>query len=149
MRAPVNLDQGFEEVRQQGDGIVFSTAAVSNDRDGVLVDTAEISGGKIHFRLDDADTIGIVEIDIPLSALAADGHWEFKQEAPKVQHPYMKAMGVTPAFFLYADLVDVRGPMDATFDFIDRRPIQPGDYYYLRVEQLDTNKAWASPVWVN
>ncbi|HZO54051.1 MAG TPA: DUF3604 domain-containing protein [Bryobacteraceae bacterium] len=149
MRAPVNLDQGFEEVRQQANGIVWSTAAVSNDRDGVLVDTAEVSGGSIHFRLDDAGTVGVIEADIPLAVLEANGHWEFKREASNVQHPYMKAMGVAPAFFIYADLVDINGPMDSSFEFIDRKPIQPGDYFYLRLEQLDTNKAWSSPVWVN
>ncbi|MEP7364987.1 MAG: hypothetical protein ABI972_17175, partial [Acidobacteriota bacterium] len=122
---------------------------VSNDRDGVLVDTAEVSGGKLHFRLDDSDTIGVVETDIPLAQLEANGHWEFKQEAPNVQHPYMKAMGVVPAFFIYADLVDINGPMDSRFEFVDRKAIQPGDYFYLRIEQLDTNRAWSSPVWVN
>ncbi|HLF24043.1 MAG TPA: DUF3604 domain-containing protein, partial [Burkholderiales bacterium] len=77
MRAPVNIDQGFEEVRQQANGIVWSSAAVSNDRDGVLVDIAETSGGSLRFRLDDSGTIGVVDTEIPLAELEANGHWEF------------------------------------------------------------------------
>jgi hypothetical protein len=39
--------------------------------------------------------------------------------------------------------------MDIDVQFEDRTPPKPGDFYYLRAEQLDTNKAWSSPVWVN
>jgi len=66
-----------------------------------------------------------------------------------VKHPYMEKMGVKPAFFLECDLVDVNGPKDVNFDYVDRSPRKPGDYYYVRIEQLDTNKAWSSPVWMN
>jgi hypothetical protein len=39
--------------------------------------------------------------------------------------------------------------MDTRVTFEHREKPRPGDYYYLRVEQLDTNKLWTSPVWVN
>jgi len=103
----------------------------------------------LKFRLDDADTMGVVEVEIPLAELMAKGHWEYKHENAKVQHPYMKAMGVAAAFVVQADVVDVQGPMDVSFEFVDRAPVKAGDYFYLRLEQLDTNKAWSSPVWVN
>ena len=61
----------------------------------------------------------------------------------------MEKMGVEPAFFLKCELVDVNGPRDVTVDYLDRTPRKPGDYYYVRIEQLDTNKAWSSPVWMN
>ena len=56
-------------------------------------------------------------------------------------------MGV--AFTLDCELVDPQGPLDVDFTYIDRQLLKTGDYYYLRVEQLDGNKAWSSPVWVN
>ncbi|MBK7926268.1 MAG: hypothetical protein IPJ98_01895 [Bryobacterales bacterium] len=149
MRGAVDVDQGFEEIRQQATGIVWTTAAVSNDRDGVLVDVGAVTGGGLKFRLDDADMMGVVEVEIPLAELMAKGHWEYKHENAKVQHPYMKAMGVAAAFVVQADVVDVQGPMDVSFEFVDRGAVKAGDYFYLRLEQLDTNKAWSSPVWVN
>jgi hypothetical protein len=138
---------GFEECGSRPmDRLVHGPLLPTTD--GVLVDTAEVSGGSRGW-LDDAGTMGVIETDIPLGELDAKGHWEFKQEAPNVQHPYLKAMGVAPAFFVHADVVDINGPMDSAFEFTDRMPIKPGDYFYLRLEQLDANKAWSSPVWVN
>jgi hypothetical protein len=58
-------------------------------------------------------------------------------------------MGVEPAFFLECELVSDETPLDYTLEYEDREPAKSGDYYYIRVEQLDTNLAWSSPVWVN
>ena len=58
-------------------------------------------------------------------------------------------MGIDVAFVLECELVNAEGPLDIDLDYEDREAPQPGDYYYLRMEQLDTNKGWASPVWVN
>jgi len=57
----------------------------------------------------------------------------------------MKKMGLKPPFFLECELVDPEGPLDASLDFQDRDGAKTGDYYYLRAERLDTNKAWSSP----
>ena len=44
--------------------------------------------------------------------------------------------------------IDPRGSFDESFDFTD--PVKPrqGEYYYVRVRQLDGGSAWSSPVWV-
>lgn len=145
----VHLDQAFEEVAASGSGIRWRTAAVSNDRDGALLDISE-AGGTLRFRLDDSDTLGLMAVEIPLDKLRADGYFRWRQTARTAfSHPYMKAMGVEPAFTVECELVDGRAPLDAGFQFADREKLKPGDFYYLRVEQLDTNKAWSSPVWVN
>ncbi|MEK7405028.1 MAG: hypothetical protein AAB225_07970, partial [Acidobacteriota bacterium] len=150
LRETVNLDQAFEQVQQQGDRIRWKTAAVSNDRDGFLVDISEVSGQYLHFRQDDSDTMGLFEVRIPLEQLLRDGYFAWSGRArPEVKHPYMEKMGVPPAFFLECELVNPEGPMDAELKYEDRGPLKPGDYYYVRMEQLDTNKAWSSPVWVN
>ena len=41
------------------------------------------------------------------------------------------------------------GPaLDQDFSYTDRDDPEPGDYYYLRVRQLDGAVAWSSPFWV-
>jgi len=47
-----------------------------------------------------------------------------------------------------AQFVNRDAPMDAELDYQDRSDPQPGDYYYLRVTQLDGSRAWSSPIWV-
>jgi hypothetical protein len=143
----VNLDQAFEEVRQAGGGIVWNTAAVSNDRDGFLADISDLSGD-LAFRLDDAENMGVFEVRVPLARLKSEGYFAWSQPG-KAAHPYMEKMGVRPAFFLECEMVDPAAPMDLDFAYEDREPVKPGDYWYLRMEQLDTNKAWSSPVWAN
>jgi hypothetical protein len=61
----------------------------------------------------------------------------------------MKKMGVNVTFFLECELLNDQGPMDYELTYEDREPLKSGDYYYVRVEQLDTNKGWTSPVSVN
>jgi hypothetical protein len=39
-------------------------------------------------------------------------------------------------------------PRDVSFSFTDANRMVPGDYYYIRVEQLDGAKAWSSPIWI-
>ena len=150
LRQTVNLDQAFEEVRQEQDRIVWKSAAVSNDRDGMIVDISEAGDGHLQFRYDDSDTMGLYEVRIPLAELRKRGCWSFAGAAKNpVSHPYMKKMGVEPAFFIEAELINLDGPLDVDLAYEDREKLKPGDYYYIRMEQLDTAKAWSSPVWVN
>lgn len=144
---PVNLDQGFEHVEAAGVRITWETAAVSGDRDGVLVDLSEASG-EIVFRQFDEQTLGPVEMRLPVEQLKRDGMFSWRQKA-RERHPYMERMGVEPAFFIDCEMVNPSAPMDASFQFQHNEAPKPGDYFYLRAEQLDTNKAWSSPVWVN
>ena len=45
-------------------------------------------------------------------------------------------------------VIDPNGPMDQEFEFNDLEQPNPGDYYYVRVRQLDGGRAWSSPFWV-
>ena len=147
LRSAIGLDQAFEHVEQHGNGITWTTAAVSNDRDGFLADVSPV-GGDLLFRLDDSDTMGLFEVRIPLAQLKRDGYF-FWSKPGAVSHPYMRKMGVQPAFFLECEMVNTEGPLDLELNYQDRGPLRSGDYYRLRMEQLDTNKAWSSPVWIN
>jgi hypothetical protein len=144
----LHLDQAFEIVLQEGPAVSWETAAVSNDRDGMLVDLSGVAGDSLQFRLDDSDTTGLHEVRIPLAELNRSGYFTHRAPA-KQKHPYLEKMGVQAAFYLECELVDENAPLDAGLAFEDRTPWKAGDYYYLRAEQLDTNKAWSSPVWLN
>ncbi len=144
----LHRDQEFERMRQDGAGIRWQSAATSNDRDGMLVrlDGAE---GDLVFRLRDPD-LGLLEVRAPLEALRRDGYFRWRGLGAKpYKHSYLKLMGIEAAFEVEFEMVDPNAAMDADLDYEDRDPPRPGDYYYLRMEQLDTNKGWASPVWIN
>ena len=34
------------------------------------------------------------------------------------------------------------------FEYTDLEDPKPGDYYYIRVTQLDGGRAWSSPFWI-
>ena len=49
---------------------------------------------------------------------------------------------------LTLQVVEPDAPLDRVFDYLDMGPAAPGDYYYVRVTQLDGGQAWSSPFWV-
>ncbi len=49
---------------------------------------------------------------------------------------------------LTLQVVEPDAPLDRVFDYLDMEPAAPGDYYYVRVTQLDGGQAWSSPFWV-
>ena len=144
----LHRDQEFEWMRQDGAAVRWQTAATSNDRDGML---ARIDGteGSLLFSLDDPD-LGKLRASIPLEQLRREGYYRWRTQGEKpYQHSYLKMMGIEVFFELECELVNPEASMDLEFDYEDRESPRPGDYYYLRMEQLDTNKGWASPVWIN
>ncbi len=149
LRRKLNLDNSFEDIHEQDGRIVWRTASTSNDRDGVLVDISRVDGDALVFRLEDPNLLGTHEVRIPLAALEADGHFSWRSEPVPNNHPYMKMMGLPLQLFVDCDLVREDGAMDYEMSYEDREPLEPGDYYYLRVEQLDTVKGWSSPIWAN
>ncbi|MDP6042762.1 MAG: DUF3604 domain-containing protein, partial [Candidatus Latescibacteria bacterium] len=44
--------------------------------------------------------------------------------------------------------VNPNRPIDHSFEYIDNENPRRGDYYYVRVDQIDGNQAWSSPIWV-
>ena len=49
---------------------------------------------------------------------------------------------------LSVQLVTAEGALDQDFTYTDHDASEPGDYYYLRVRQIDGSVAWSSPFWV-
>jgi hypothetical protein len=46
------------------------------------------------------------------------------------------------------ELIDPDGPLDLDFELADVEDPQQGDYYFVRLVQLDGAQAWSSPIWV-
>jgi uncharacterized protein DUF3604 len=44
--------------------------------------------------------------------------------------------------------IDPLAPLDQSFELTDTSGVGDGDYYYVRVTQLDGARAWSSPFWV-
>ena len=55
----------------------------------------------------------------------------------------MELTGLDEGFVLF-DL----GALDQELEWSDSGEVEPGDYYYVRVTQLDGARAWSSPFWV-
>ena len=49
---------------------------------------------------------------------------------------------------LSVQLIPRGAAIDQDFTYTDRDDIKPGDYYYVRVRQVDGAMAWSSPFWV-
>ncbi len=144
----LHRDQEFEGMRQEGGAVRWSSAATSNDRDGMLVrlDGAE---GSLNFRLQDPQ-LGSIELSQSLAQLSREGYARLTTPGEKpFTHSYLEMMGVEARFEVEFEMVREDGPMDLELDYEDRDGPRPGDYYYLRMEQLDGNEGWASPVWIN
>jgi hypothetical protein len=46
------------------------------------------------------------------------------------------------------EVIDPDAYLDPDFEFTDLEDARPGDYYCVRVTQLDSGRAWSSPFWV-
>ena len=49
---------------------------------------------------------------------------------------------------IHLRLIDTNGSLDQEIVFTDLEKVADGDYYYLRVTQIDGARAWSSPFWV-
>ena len=117
--------------------------------DSVLLELDEASAATaLAFHLEARREYGFAPplvrapVDIPaadvrmvLSQLA-DGRWE--HDLPVDVH----------ADRIQVQVVDPAGKLDQEIVFDDVEAPMPGDYYYVRVSQLDGGRAWSSPFWV-
>ena len=144
----LNRDQQFEQMHQNGSAVRWHSAATSNDRDGMLV-RLDGADGSLEFKLEDPH-LGRIAFSLPLAELRRDGYARLSTRGERpFSHPYLEKMGIESRFEAEFELVREDGPMDIELDYEDREPPKPGDYFYLRMEQLDANEGWASPVWIN
>ena len=112
-------------------------------------------------RLDGAspDTKVIVDLEASAELRGSGGYERTPQRLPAAEATFrlgdllggvdrreFKVLEHTDS--LSAQLVASGGALDLDFAYTDRDLAQPGDYYYLRVRQVDGAMAWSSPFWV-
>jgi hypothetical protein len=78
---------------------------------------------------------------------------EANQEKPRIVAAGPSDSQVLVPGTPYTDTVTIRRiktdiPMETNFTFSEEDNIGVGDYYYVRVRQLDGAMAWSSPVWI-
>ena len=133
-----------------------------------------LEGGQLHFamhtrgrssslilklRAASADTTVVVGMDVTRERPGSGGYERIPQRLPATQATFrlgdlggdvdrreFKVLEHTDA--LSVQLVPSGGALDQDFTYTDRDNPQPGDYYYLRMRQIDGAMAWSSPFWV-
>ena len=105
------------------------------------------------------DTVVTVEMETTTESRGSGGYVRVPQELPantvrfrlgdlkgQVERHEVQVLEHTDA--LSAQIVTEGEALDQEFSFTDQGEVQPGDYYYLRVRQIDGSMAWSSPFWV-
>ena len=135
---------------------------------------ARLEGGRIQFELHtrgrstalvlrlrgaSASTRVIVEMDATRERSGSGGYQRTPQRLPANRQEFQlgdlggdvdrreyEVLEHTDA--LSVQIVPDAGAIDQEFTYTDRGDVAPGDYYYLRVRQVDGAMAWSSPFWV-
>lgn len=136
--------------------------------------SARLEGGRVHFAMHtrgrgtalvlklrgaSADTRVMVDMDATRERPGSGGYERTPQRLPANQQAFRlgdlngevdrreyKVLEHTDA--VSVQLVASDGALDQDFTYEDRDEPTTGDYYYLRVRQIDGAIAWSSPFWV-
>ena len=113
----------------------------------------------LRLRDASADTRVIVDLDQTTERRGSGGYERTPQRLPATQLSFrlgdlggnvdrkeFKVLEHTDA--LTVQVVPSGPALDQDFSYTDRDDPEPGDYYYLRVRQVDGAVAWSSPFWV-
>ena len=105
------------------------------------------------------DTVVTVDMETTTESRGSGGYVRVPQELPantvrfrlgdlkgQVDRRDYQVLEHTDA--LSAQIVTEGRALDQEFTFTDQGENRPGDYYYLRVRQIDGSMAWSSPFWV-
>ena len=108
-------------------------ATSSTTLDFELEPTREYGLGQGHVRL----ALDIPGTSVRLSLADLENN-RLEREVPFLEHTDRLTLQV----------VQPESPLDQEFEYSDMEPTAAGDYYYVRVTQLDGGRAWSSPFWV-
>jgi hypothetical protein len=140
-------DRLFESAARDGDRVEFTVwtrgrrDALLLELDGADPDTVirlQVEPGASGFSGQETEAI---DIELRLGD-ALEGRIERTFE---VAHPETGTIGQDA---ITAQIFDPTDSLDHEFSYADLGPADPGDYYYLRVTQIDGEQAWSSPWWV-
>lgn len=130
-----------------GGDLNFRTNGYSGITRGAILKVT--SGGKdpaLSFRINDV-RLGEVLLDetipVPLSERRSV---VARPLGKKLRPPCFTCESTQPEFILEADWVDTGWPKAVDFSWTDTAGTDPA-FYYVRVEQIDGNIGWSSPIW--
>ena len=148
--APVGLDNRvLDRVEVDDGGGLRFDIRTRGRADTILLDLEGATAStRIEVELEPTREYGLGQgherpaMDIPGASivLGLDGLRDnrLEREVPFGEHPDRLTLQV----------VEPDAPLDRVFDYVDMKTAAPGDYYYVRVTQLDGGQAWSSPFWV-
>ena len=113
----------------------------------------------LRLRGASADSRVVVDLAETRERLGSGGYERTPQRLPASRHEFrlgdlggnvdrreFRVLEHTDA--LSVQLVPSGAAIDQDFTYTDRDDTKPGDYYYVRVRQVDGAMAWSSPFWV-
>lgn len=113
----------------------------------------------LELRGASTDTVVIVDMETTTESRGSGGYVRIPQELQantvrfrlgdlngQVDRREYQVLEHTDA--LSAQIVTEGQALDQEFSFTDQGEVRPGDYYYVRVRQIDGSMAWSSPFWV-
>jgi hypothetical protein len=118
-------------------------------RDTMLVELEGASPStRFTFHLEPAREVGMATGPVRQPALVPGADFELRLSGmtdSRLSHELKMEQFVDR---VTVEVIDPDGDIDMDFEFTDLEDPRPGDYYYVRVTQLDGGRAWSSPFWV-
>ena len=140
VRESVELEEGGNRIRFE---ILTRGRADSMllELEGASVDTS------LHFTVEPTREIGPAPILRPAANIdAVDIHLRLSDlQSGRLEHELLVGEHVDS---IALQVIDPEGALDRDFEYTDLGERASGDYYYVRVTQLDGGRAWSSPFWV-
>jgi hypothetical protein len=133
---------------EQDDGsVAFRTNAYSGITRGAILAVDAEDDDVLHVTIDDTyldRTVLQETLDVPLDARS--GTLTRRLDAPdRARRPCYTPEPRQPAFTLESEWIDPEWPKVVALEWQDED--EAPAFYYVRVEQIDGNIAWSSPVW--
>ncbi|MFO7955672.1 MAG: hypothetical protein R6X33_01050 [Candidatus Brocadiia bacterium] len=150
LREVLGIYNAVESIEQTDDGIRFDTRAYSETSRGALLDVSSPDpGASLMFRVEDSRRgRKMLEetFELPLGERGASAKCKLTADESDLRQEFSREI-VIPEFRVTAEWVNPDGPLTAELHWEDQAT--DGDHYYVMIEQLDGNRAWSSPIWIN
>ena len=150
VEAKLHMYHRTDRIDEVGDGtLAYRTNAYSGTtRGAILAVTAEEADPELRFTIHDVhlDSVLLHEtITVPLTERRTV---VTRPLGDKVMRPCFTKEPVRPELTIEADWIDTAWPMVVDMAWDDAAAGRPSEaFYYVRVEQIDGNIAWSSPIW--
>lgn len=150
---PLGVDHFSDEFHQVSDRRLWFTCKTRGDFDGVLLRLAQVSGDTtvtVRVSYVDVDAVGTGGQRAAARPPGPPSRVRLHEVGFRLDEVAQKRarLELAPHAIVFARQVNPDAPWDASFQYRPAQPPAAGDYFYLRVVQLDGEAAWTSPVFV-